>query len=175
MTTASNHARALGLLALVGLAACSPQGGGEQKQAAEASPPAKDREAPAADNAAPAGDDGFTPAPPEGPGEPQPPPPWFSADAFEHASILKQDERSNKLPTGQSATMIVLELPAGTTPEQCMDTAKAKLGETIPALPETTTTPQGYLSLGGKGPNYEFTIVCGVAKDKPTMFMSYIQ
>lgn len=162
--------------ALIGLAGCLAQSGGDTK-ATKAEPrdkaptpgpaPAKDAE--------PDANDGFGSEPPAAPGEPAPPPPWFAVDAFEHVSIIRQDQRSNALPTGQSATMIVLELPAGTTPEQCIDKARAKLGETIDSLPATATTPQGYLTLGGKGPNYEFSVVCGVAKDKPTMFMSYIQ
>ncbi|KIG15635.1 hypothetical protein DB30_05383 [Enhygromyxa salina] len=96
-------------------------------------------------------------------------------NAFEHAKVVRQDERSNPLPTGQSATMIVLELTAGTTPEQCLEAAKAKLGESIPDLPATTTTPQGYLTLKGKTSTYEYTVVCGVAKDVPTMFLSVVQ
>lgn len=120
----------------------------------------------------PEGNDGFSSAEPAEPGTP---PAWFSPDAFEHVKIIRQDERSNELPTGQFATMIVLELPAGTTAEQCLATATTKLGESIPNLPQPTTTPQGYLTIKGKTSAYEYTVVCGVAKDKPTMFLSVVQ
>jgi hypothetical protein len=103
-----------------------------------------------------------------------PPPAWFDPGAFEHAAIVRQDMSASRLPSGKSASMIVLELVAGTTAEQCIETARAKLGESIPELPATTNTPQGYLELRGQTDAYEYTVVCGVAKDKPTMFLSYL-
>ncbi|WP_181233491.1 hypothetical protein [Enhygromyxa salina] len=120
----------------------------------------------------PEANDGFSSLEPAAPG---PLPAWFSVDAFEHAKVIRQDERSSPLPTGQSATMIVLELTAGTTPAQCLEAAKTKLGESISELPEPTTTPQGYLTIKGKTSEYEYTVVCGIAKATPTMFLSVVQ
>jgi hypothetical protein len=73
--------------------------------------------------------------------------------------------------------MIVLELPAGTTPEQCIENFKAKLSEggASGEPPTSSVMPQGHLSLRGKTDTYAYTVVCGIAKDKPTMFLSYIQ
>jgi hypothetical protein len=121
------------------------------------------------------------PTPPEGfsepPGDavPGPAPAWFSPDAFEHVAILRQDVAGTRIPSGQTSAMIVLELPAATTPEQCIERARAKLAETVKDPPIASTMPQGHLSLRGKGDNYEYTVVCGIAKDKPTMFLSYSQ
>lgn len=106
---------------------------------------------------------------------PNPAPPWFDPAAFEHAAIIKQDTTGTRVASGQLSAMIVLELPPGTTAEQCIETARQKLGESIAELPANTTTPQGYLQLQGKADNYEYAVVCGVAKDKPTMFLSYTQ
>lgn len=106
---------------------------------------------------------------------PNPAPSWFDPAAFEHAAIIKQDTTGTRVASGQLSAMIVLELPPGTTAEQCIETARQKLGESIAELPANTTTPQGYLQLQGKADNYEYAIVCGVAKDKPTMFLSYTQ
>jgi hypothetical protein len=106
---------------------------------------------------------------------PGPAPSWFSPDAFEHVAIIRQDLTGTRVPSGQASAMIVLELPAATTPEQCVEHFRAKLAETVPAPPTASTMPQGHLSLRGKGDNYEYTVVCGIAKGKPTMFLSYIQ
>jgi hypothetical protein len=123
-----------------------------------------------------------TPEPPEGsvsqpPGDaiPGPAPGWFSPDAFEHVAIVRQDVAGTRLPTGQASAMIVLELPAATTPEQCIEQFRAKIAETVKEPPIASTMPQGHLSLRGKGDNYEYTAVCGIAKGKPTMFLSYVQ
>lgn len=162
--------------ALLTLAACpAPSGAADTAVEVEVAKPAVAKPELGVVPAGPEGNDGFSSLEPAPAGEPGPLPAWFSVDAFEHVKIIRQDERSNELPTGQSATMIVLELPAGTTAEQCLSAAKAKLGESIPALAEATTTPQGYLTIKGKTSAYEYTVVCGVAKDKPTMFLSVVQ
>lgn len=107
--------------------------------------------------------------------EPAPPPPWFSPSAFEHVAIVRQDMAGTKVPSGETSSMIVLELPASTTPEQCIENFKAKLAETVSQPPEASVMPQGHLSLRGKTDTYSYTVVCGIAKDKPTMFLSYVQ
>jgi hypothetical protein len=109
------------------------------------------------------------------PAVPGPAPDWFRPEAFEHVAIIRQDLTGTRVTTGQSSAMIVLELPAATTPEQCIEQSKAKLAETIQEPPIASTMPQGHLSLRGSGDGYEYTIVCGVAKGKPTMFLSYTQ
>ena len=161
---------ALGVSLVLSVAGCdAPQPAASAGVGAE---PAAAKPA-AATSAPPAGapEGGYTSAPPEVVA----PPPWFTPEAFMHETIVRHDQRSNKLPTGQSSTMLVLELKADTTPEQCMHAARAKLGETITDLPGTTTTPQGYLNLQGKSGGYEYTVVCGLAKGTPTMFLSVTQ
>jgi hypothetical protein len=122
--------------------------------------------------APPTPEGGFSEPPPPVPG---PAPDWFRPDAFEHVAIIRQDLTGTRITTGQSSAMIVLELPAATTPEQCIEQSKAKLAESIKEPPIASTMPQGHLSLRGSGDGYEYTIVCGVAKGKPTMFLSYTQ
>ncbi|PRP97571.1 hypothetical protein ENSA5_32640 [Enhygromyxa salina] len=152
-----------------GEAAPAKAGADDKQPAPEAKQPAPEAKQPA-----PAANDEFS-AQPTPEAAPSPAPPWFDPNAFEHVAIVRQDQRASKLPTGQSSSMIVLELPAGTTAEQCIENARAKLGETISDLPASATMPQGYLELRGKTDTFEYTIVCGVAKDKPSMFLSYTQ
>lgn len=168
------------LLAL--LAAC-PAPSDEQKPAPAPTPaptPAKVEQPAAASN---------QPAPPHSgessnPGEtvaestPKvagPPPEWFRADAFEHTTIVRQDTSGARIPSGEKSSMIVLELPASVTPEQCIANFKAKLAETVKDPPTESVMPEGHLSLRGKTDTYSYSVVCGMAKGKPTMFMSYIQ
>lgn len=109
------------------------------------------------------------------PKEMGPPPPWFSPDAFEHTAIVRQDLSGAAVPSGETSAMIVLELPAGTTPEQCIENFRKKLAETVSEPPTQAVMPQGHLSLRGKTDAYAYTVVCGLANGKPTMFLSYIQ
>jgi hypothetical protein len=132
----------------------------------------------AAEPTKPAALEPTAPAPVEGEfteAAPGPAPDWFRPDAFEHVAIIRQDLTGARITTGQSSAMIVLELRATTTPEQCIEQARAKLAETVSDPPIASTMPQGHLSLRGKGNGYEYNIVCGLAKDKPTMFLSYTQ
>lgn len=148
-------------------------------QPAPAPSPTKADKAPASTaSPAPAKTDAVEPAVKP---EPEPsvseagPPSWFDANAYEHAAIVRQDTNGSQLPTGKTSKMILLELPAKTTAEQCIEQAKAKLGQTIEDVGAPTTTPQGYLQLRGSATGYDYSVVCGVAKDKPTMFLSLNQ
>lgn len=144
---------------------------------AQAPAPSQPTEPDPAATGAPEG--GFSEPPsPSGDAVPGPAPAWFSADAFEHTAIIRQDLAGARVPTGQTSAMIVLELPAATTPEQCIEQFRLEIAKTVkdpPNPPIMSTMPEGHLSLRGKGDNYEYTIVCGMAKGKPTMFLSYSQ
>jgi hypothetical protein len=165
------------------LAACptchAGDGSGKEAAAAKQAPakqdPAKPDPAATGPIVPPPPEGGFTEADPPSDAVPGLTPAWFSPDAFEHTAIIRQDLAGTPVPTGQTSAMIVLELPAATTPEQCIEQFRAKLAETVKDPPIASTMPQGHLSLRGKGDDYEYTVVCGMAKDKPTMFLSYSQ
>lgn len=162
------------------LAACqSPDSSKAAPGKADASAPAQTSSGPAVgpvEPPHPEPEGGFS-EPPEPAGDAVlgPAPAWFRPDAFEHVAIIRQDQKGTRVPTGQTSAMIVLELPAATTPEQCIEQFRLEIAKTVKDLPTASTMPQGHLSLRGKGDNYEYTVVCGMAKDKPTMFLSYSQ
>lgn len=155
------------------LTACQSQDSSKAAPSKVDAAPASAPTEPAAQPATPTlPEQGFSEPPAK---EPGPAPVWFSPNAFEHVAIIRQDLAGSRVPSGQTSAMIVLELPAATTPEQCIEQARAKIAETVKDPPTESTMPQGHLSLRGSGDDYEYTVVCGMAKDKPTMFLSYSQ
>jgi hypothetical protein len=137
-------------------------------------PPAEDSPATAKPNqVAPA-----EPAPPtvvgELEGEPPPlvDPPWFDSAKIPHAAVIQQMASQGAIAGGQARAMI-LELEQGVSNEQCIDRAKAAIGESVSELPEAEVGDDGRLTLQGKTDDYHFTVVCGEAKGKPTMYLSY--
>ena len=105
------------------------------------------------------------------PAERPPPPAWFDATKIEHQSLVKQMASEGTMAGGY-ASALILELEPGISNEQCIERAKAVLGQSIPELPEPT--PDGErLMLQGKTDDYHYTVVCGEAKGKPTMYLSY--
>lgn len=105
------------------------------------------------------------------PGAPVAAPAWFDAAKIDNSTLVKQMASEGTIAGGQ-ATAMILELEAGTTPEQCVDKARAVLGETLPEVPEATSA-DGRLMVQGKTADYHYTVVCGDANGKPTMYMSY--
>jgi hypothetical protein len=112
--------------------------------------------------------EGSTPAESERP----PTPPWFDATKIQHEAVIKQMASEGTIAGGY-ASALVLELEAGVSNEQCIERAKAALGETLSDLPEATAGDGERLMLQGKTDDYHYTVVCGEAKGKPTMYLSY--
>ncbi len=105
------------------------------------------------------------------PGAPVAAPAWFDAAKIDNSTLVKQMASEGTIAGGQ-ATAMILELEAGTTPQQCVDKARAVLGETLPEVPEATSA-DGRLMVQGKTADYHYTVVCGDANGKPTMYLSY--
>lgn len=99
-------------------------------------------------------------------------PPWFDSAKISHAAVIQQMTSQGPIAGGQARAMI-LELEPGVSNEQCIDRAKAAIGESVPELPEAVAGDDGRLTLQGKTDEYHFTVVCGEAKGKPTMYLSY--
>jgi hypothetical protein len=86
--------------------------------------------------------------------------------------VIKQMASEGTIAGGY-ASALVLELEAGVSNEQCIERAKAVLGESLSELPEATAGDGERLMLQGKTDEYHYTVVCGEAKGKPTMYLSY--
>ena len=88
---------------------------------------------------------------------------------------MRKDTSETKLAGGYASAM-VLELPAGTTADQCMELALAEiaknLGKPVTDLPEPDKD-DGRQVIHGTDNCYNYTVVCGDAKDKPIMYLSY--
>lgn len=104
-------------------------------------------------------------------GERPPPPAWFDAAKIEHQALTKQMQSEGTLAGGYASAML-LELEAGVSNEQCIERAKAALAESLSDLPEAKVEGDRML-LQGKTDDYHYTVVCGEAKGKPTMYLSY--
>jgi hypothetical protein len=100
-----------------------------------------------------------------------PPPAWFDAAKIEHQAVIKQMASEGTIAGGY-ASALILELEPGVSNEQCIERAKAALGQTLSELPEVTVDGER-LMLQGKTDDYHYTVVCGEAKGKPTMYLSY--
>lgn len=100
-----------------------------------------------------------------------PPPAWFDAAKIQHQAVIQQMASEGTIAGGY-ASALILELEPGVSNEQCIERARTVLGESLPDLPEAT--PDGErLMLQGKSDDYHYTVVCGDAKGKPTMYLSY--
>jgi hypothetical protein len=100
-----------------------------------------------------------------------PPPAWFDTAKIQHQALIKQMASEGTIAGGYASAMI-LELEPGVSNEQCIERAKKALGESLSELPEATIDGDR-LMLQGKADDYHYTIVCGEAKGKPTMYLSY--
>lgn len=100
-----------------------------------------------------------------------PPPTWFDTAKIQHQAVIKQMASEGTIAGGYASAMI-LELEPGVSNEQCIERAKSALGESLSDLPEATVDGDR-LMLQGEADDYHYTIVCGEAKGKPTMYLSY--
>lgn len=104
------------------------------------------------------------------------PPAWFDASKFEHKAVTNQVASQGKIAGGYASAM-VLELEPGTTAEDCVAMAREVIGETVEDVAEASPGGEGRLMLQGEATgfsvSYHYTIVCGEAKGKPTMYLSY--
>lgn len=107
------------------------------------------------------------------PSDERPPPPaWYDASKIEHAAVISNSVSKGKIAGGYASAM-VLELLPGTTTEQCIEKAQAALGESLDDLPEPVTGADGRQTIQGQKDGYHYTVVCGEAKGKPTVYLSY--
>jgi hypothetical protein len=109
----------------------------------------------------------------EGPAPASQVPAWFDLEKIEHHAVIQQMSSTGSVAGGQVSAM-VLELEPGVSSEQCIERAKAALRESLSELPDATGDASR-LMLQGKTDSYHYTIVCGEAKGKPTMYLSYTE
>jgi hypothetical protein len=103
--------------------------------------------------------------------EAEPPPPaWFDAAKIPHEAVIMQMAPE---PTVYSSAMI-LELEAGVSNQQCIERARAALGESLSELPEVIADGSKLLIMEGATDDYNYTVMCTEVKGKPTtMHLSY--
>lgn len=140
-----------------------PSKSSEPSEPVEPSEPAKPSEVEGSPSAS---------AEPPASAEPAPAPAWYDATKIQHSAVLNQIASQGAIAGGKARAM-VLELEPGVSNQQCIDRAKAAIGESVAEVPEATAGDDGRLTLQGKTDDYHYTVVCGEAKGKPTMYLSY--
>lgn len=98
-------------------------------------------------------------------------PPWLRLDLFPGATV-KTTGRSAPDAAGLFSTQILYELAEGTTVEACVSTVKTAVADAVPEL-SREEGKDGRITLKGKTANYAMVAVCGVARGKPTAYVSY--
>ena len=141
----------------------SPASSGENAAKPADKPTEKPAEKPASTEAGPAETLATDARPPA--------PAWFDAGKIEHEAIINQIASKEAVATG-FASALILELAPGTTNEQCIATASKTLAESIPSLAEPVASGDRMM-LQGKTDGYDYMVVCGQAKGKPTLYLSY--
>ena len=101
-----------------------------------------------------------------------PAPAWFDAEKVPGATLTKQMASQGAVGEGGQATAMILELEAGVTPQQCVEQATALIAAEVGEVPEATEAG-GRLTIQGKAEGYTYTVVCGDANGKPTMYLAY--
>jgi hypothetical protein len=103
---------------------------------------------------------------------PAPAPAWFDPERIPHVAITKQMASQAAVGDGGQATAMILELEDGVTPAQCIERATAAIGSEVPDIPEPSEA-DGRLTIQGKTDAYSYTVVCGDANGKPSMYLAF--
>ena len=67
---------------------------------------------------------------------------------------------------------MLIDLAEGTTAEQCVEQAKAKIGGAVAAF-EAPQSGDGRLTVRGDADSYKVTLVCGVVDGKSVASVNY--
>lgn len=103
------------------------------------------------------------------------PPKWYDESLYADSKVVRKD-RSETMLSGGYASAMVLELAEGTSTQQCMAQALAEIAKEMGKDPTQLDAPEGNgdrLMAKGTGSGYEYVVVCGEAKGKQTMYLSY--
>lgn len=115
------------------------------------------------------------PPEPDGATRESEPPPWYDEKLYPVVKVVRQDQSETKFAGGYASAM-VLELEADTSPEVCMKTALGEIRKDLDEgveVPAPAAGPDGRLTVTGNGTGYEYVVVCGIAKGKSTLYLSY--
>lgn len=101
-------------------------------------------------------------------------PAWFDAEKIPHAKILQAKNQAKIGPN--TATAMLLEMSAGSTPQDCISTVRTEMAKTIPDVVEPVEGDKGRMTLQGKTAGYSYTVVCGPGKDgQTTLYLSFVE
>jgi hypothetical protein len=106
-----------------------------------------------------------TPEPPLAPG-------WFDPEKIPHAAITKQMASKGAVGEGGQATAMILELEDGVTPAQCIERATTAIAAEVEDIPAPSEA-DGRLTIHGQTSAYSYTVVCGDANGKPSMYLAF--
>lgn len=101
------------------------------------------------------------------------PPPWFDASKLEHVRVVSHQASTTERLAGGQASAMVLELEPQVSTESCIAMVQGIMGASIPDLPAPSSGPDGRQSIQGQTEAYHYASVCGEAKGKPTLYLSY--
>jgi hypothetical protein len=100
-------------------------------------------------------------------------PAWFRRDMLEGAKAMDVS-RSERTPAGLFSSQILLELPAGTTAEQCAEQLEKKVGSEVTNLVRTPDEKApGRIKISGETSRYRVTLMCGEAKGVMRAYVSF--
>ncbi len=103
-----------------------------------------------------------------------PAPTWFDATLVPGATIVQPVNQAKIGPN--TASSMLLELPAGTTTQDCITTIRDAMTKTLPDVVEAVPGDKDRMTLQGKAPDYSYTIVCGPGKNgQTTLYLSYVE
>jgi len=89
-------------------------------------------------------------------------PPWFREDIVAGAKLVKRS-RTERDQQGLFTTQLLLEPPAGTSVDACVQQLEAAVRPHVSELARTQE-PDGRVTLRGSTDRYQVTLVCGEAK-----------
>ncbi|GEM_PF-2446062 len=103
------------------------------------------------------------------------PPAWYDETIYADSTVIRKDTAETKLAGGYASAM-VLQLRAGTSSSECMGQALGEIAKEAGTTVDDLSTPEvsdDRQMAHGTNNGYDWTIVCGEAKGKPTLYLSY--
>lgn len=115
-----------------------------------------------------------TPEPTEPAPSGEPAPAWFDAAVIPGATIVQPLNQAKIGPN--TASSMLLELPAGTTTQDCISKVREAMTASLPEVADAVPGDKDRMTLQGKAPDYSYTIVCGPGKTgQTTLYLSYVE
>jgi hypothetical protein len=99
--------------------------------------------------------------------EPRQDPPWFREDLVPDTKVVKRSRSQG------AQSMMLLDFPAGITPEDCVAKLKEKIEPHVSLVEAPERGKPGQLTYKGETGEYRATVVCGEAKGTTRAYVGY--